>query len=185
MSRTLRPRKSRPSYSLAFELDDDDLDSQPVAGPSKKTVIDYQDSESDFSPEKEPHNADPDEDENADLENDEFHDSDDEFALPDESLAAAAVSKARSGSGSSKSKAKGPTKAKKVVFDVVSMPSLGSGSGIARTSKRQIYILPTPSVHHRHRAVPLYSWTGRVERLAAQPILFGPQMTAPTNNFTH
>ncbi|KAJ7935449.1 hypothetical protein B0H13DRAFT_476486 [Mycena leptocephala] len=65
------------------------------------------------------------------------------------------------------------------------MPSLGSGSGIARTSKRQIYILPTPSVHHRHKAVPLYSRTARVERLAAKPVLFGPSVTTATNNFTH
>jgi transcription factor C subunit 6 len=189
--RALRPRKSQPSYSAAFAFDDDEVDGQPVAGPSRRALVDEDDSESDFSPEKEASHVDPEEDElsadgsvmNESLDPD---DDDDDLDLAGGSSVAAPTTKPRpAAKGPSKSRAKGPPKANKVVSEVVVMPSLGSGSGIARTSKRQIYILPTPSVHHRHKAVPLYSRTARVERLAAKPVLFGPSVTTATNNFTH
>ena len=76
-----------------------------------------------------------------------------------------------------------PKKAKATV-SIVSKPSF-SGPSLSRTSKRQQYILPTPSVHHRHRAVPLYSRAGRVERLASHPSLFRSYDVVITNNFTH
>ncbi|KAJ7712442.1 hypothetical protein B0H16DRAFT_1624941 [Mycena metata] len=193
MSRTLRPRKSQPSYAAAFELDEDELDGQPVAGPSKKRVFEEEDSESDFAPEKEvSEHPDREEDElSADASGvDDSLDPDGDSILADDSIAVstAKTTKPRATAaprGPAKSRAKGPPKAKKAVADVLTMPSLGSGSGIARTSKRQIYILPTPSVHHRHRAVPLFSRAGPVEKLTAKPLLFGPPATAPTNNFTH
>lgn len=47
-----------------------------------------------------------------------------------------------------------------------------------------MYVLPTPSVHHRHRAMPLYTRTGRVERLESRPSLFKPTKITMTNNFT-
>ncbi|KAJ7459664.1 hypothetical protein FB451DRAFT_1045765 [Mycena latifolia] len=182
MSRALRPRKSQPSYATAFVLDDE-VDDQAVAGPSRKrTLLDDEDSGSDFSPEKEVAPVDRDEDDgSADASGiDESLDLDEDLT-PESNYAVLPAAKPRP---PAKPRAKAPAKVKKVVTDVV-MPSLGSGSGIARTSKRQIYVLPMPSVHHRHRAVPLYSREGRVERLAAKPILFGPAVTAPTNNFTH
>ncbi|KAJ6509010.1 hypothetical protein C8R45DRAFT_969593 [Mycena sanguinolenta] len=190
MSRALRPRKSQPSYTVAFAEDcDDGEEDEPVAGPSRKrrVIVDEDDSESDFAPEKEASRADPDEGPHSDpgSEVDESLDADD-LALADDDSVAVPATKSRPGAkGPSKPRTKGPPKAKKVVSEAAAMPSLGSGSGIARTSKRQIYILPTPSVHHRHKAVPLYSSTARVERLAAKPLLFGPPVTAPTNNFTH
>jgi transcription factor C subunit 6 len=48
-----------------------------------------------------------------------------------------------------------------------------------------MYQLPAPSVHHRHRAVPLFTRTCRVERLVALPQTFAPAKTVPTNNLTH
>ncbi|KAJ7264024.1 hypothetical protein B0H12DRAFT_1102556 [Mycena haematopus] len=191
MARALRPRKSRPSYAAAFALDDDE---EPVAGPSRtrEVIVDEDDSESDFAPDKEVSHADPDEAPHSEggSEGDESHDADDDLAFADDSVPIPTTKSRPAAKGPSKPRTKGPPKvkgppqAKKVVFEVASMPSLSS-SGIARTSKRQIYVLPTPSVHHRHKAVPLYSKTWRVERLTAKPSLFGPPVTTPTNNFTH
>ncbi|KAJ7729652.1 hypothetical protein DFH07DRAFT_178308 [Mycena maculata] len=192
MSRALRPRKSRPSYTVAFDLGDDE-DGQPVAGPSRKArrLVDEDDSESDFAPEKEESIAGGDEDEDEGSPDasviDDSLDPDDDLAPADDPIIPVSAPKPRAAAKTaapSRARAKAPAKPKKSTSDVV-MPSLGSGAGIARTSKRQIYVLPTPSVHHRHRAVPLHSRIGRVERLAAKPILFGPAVTAPTNNFTH
>ncbi|KAF8208730.1 hypothetical protein K438DRAFT_1573564 [Mycena galopus ATCC 62051] len=193
MARALRPRKSQPSYAPAFALDDDDEgeeEAQPAAGPSRKksrkVIVESDNSESDFAPEKEVSHAEPDEE---DAHSDDASDADESLDPDDEALAdddSVVVAKPRpAAKGPSKAKVKGPPKVKKAVAEAVGMPSLGSGSGIARTSKRQIYILPTPSVHHRHKAAPLHSKTSRVERLAAKPPLFGPLVTTPTNNFTH
>lgn len=63
---------------------------------------------------------------------------------------------------------------------IVGLPKLG----LSRASKRQQYVLPTPSVHHRHRAVPLYTRTGRVERLESKPVLFKAPKITMSNNFT-
>jgi transcription factor C subunit 6 len=54
------------------------------------------------------------------------------------------------------------------------------GVGLTRT-RRHMYTLPTPSVHHRHRAVPLYQREGRVERLKQPVELF----KAPNIMFTN
>ncbi|KAJ7695972.1 hypothetical protein B0H17DRAFT_1198295 [Mycena rosella] len=186
MSRALRPRKSQPNYAVALGLDDD-VDDQPVAGPSrkKKPILDEEDSASDFAPEKEVAQVEA-EDEDDGSANasgvDESLDLEVEDDLPPvNDFVTVSAAKPRP---AAKPRAKASAKSKKGVLETT-MPSLGSGSGIARTSKRQIYILPTPSVHHRHRAVPLYSHQGRVERLAAKPVLFGPSVTASTKNFTH
>ncbi|KAJ7069958.1 hypothetical protein C8F01DRAFT_1246117 [Mycena amicta] len=179
MPRTLRPRKSQPSYAY---LDLDEIDGVPQAGPSKKAVYDDEDSGSDFAPEKVAVNADENDDEDAmDLGNDEPLDPDDDLILADDDdrkIVAEKPSKATKGKGKAKAAPKSAPK-------IVSMPSVGGAAGIARTSKRQVFILPTPSVHHRHRAVPLYPHKGRVERLTKAPTLFGPQTTAPTYNLTH
>lgn len=58
-------------------------------------------------------------------------------------------------------------------------PSLGTAP--TRT-RRQMYTLPTPSVHHRHRAVPLYRRDGRVERLKQPPELFKSPIVVMTNS---
>ncbi|EGN95834.1 hypothetical protein SERLA73DRAFT_13040, partial [Serpula lacrymans var. lacrymans S7.3] len=48
----------------------------------------------------------------------------------------------------------------------------------------KMYALPTPSIHHRHRAVPVYFPNTKVERLESLPPLFGPTKIVATNNFT-
>ena len=53
-----------------------------------------------------------------------------------------------------------------------------------RRPKGKMYALPTPSVHHRHRAVPLYSREGRTERLTVRPSLFEPASLTLTSSFT-
>ncbi|KAJ7644297.1 hypothetical protein FB45DRAFT_1053081, partial [Roridomyces roridus] len=171
MPRALRPRKSQPSYSLAL----DDEDGQPVAGPSKKKRnVDEGDSGSDFEPPAQSVAG-------ADEEDEDDDDDDADESLEQEDPVPVPIPKSRK----APAKEKRPAKPAKKTSDVF-MPSLGSGAGIARTSKRQIYVLPTPSVHHRHRAVPLYTRVGQVERLAAKPdSVFGPAATASTHNFTH
>ena len=54
----------------------------------------------------------------------------------------------------------------------------------ARRPKGKMYSLPTPSVHHRHRAVPLYPRVGRTERLTARPSLFEPPSLTLTTSCT-
>lgn len=58
-------------------------------------------------------------------------------------------------------------------------------SGLNGTSKRQQYALPTPRVHQRHKAIPLFSRKGRVERLIGPAKLFTEPQVTFTNNFTH
>jgi transcription factor C subunit 6 len=186
MSRALRPRKSQPSYAALFALEngDEDEDGQPKAGPSKKALLlDEADSGSDFSPDRDAEmEHEPPEDELSASGNDQSPLLEDDLNLADEEPLP--VIKAGPSKAKPNPKAKGKSQAKKVAAEVI-MPSLGSGAGIARTSKRQIYVLPTPSVHHRHRAVPLYARAGRIERLAVKPPLFGPAAMTGTNNFTH
>ncbi|KAH6902491.1 hypothetical protein BKA70DRAFT_1520930 [Coprinopsis sp. MPI-PUGE-AT-0042] len=57
--------------------------------------------------------------------------------------------------------------------------------GPASSARRQMHTLPTPSVHHRHRATPLFQQQGRVQRLTRPPVLFGSPQVVLTNNFTH
>ncbi|KAL0581909.1 hypothetical protein V5O48_000139 [Marasmius crinis-equi] len=61
--------------------------------------------------------------------------------------------------------------------------SVSAASGARRHHKW--YSLPSPSVHHRHRAVPLFNQTNsRVRRMTAAPKLFEEPETAETNGFT-
>ncbi|KAF7297836.1 Pre-mRNA splicing factor [Mycena kentingensis (nom. inval.)] len=180
MSRSLRARKSQPNYAVAFDIGDDD---EPTAGPSKKPIYEEEDSGSDFAPPP----ADPAEndDDEMDVDNEVPFDpgEDLDLANDDEEDAPVVQKVAAVSKPAGKKKVKG-TAALNFASKIV-LPSVGGAAGIARTSKRQIFILPTPSVHHRHRAVPLYPHKGRVERLTKQPTLFGPQFTTPTYNLSH
>ncbi|KAG6845274.1 hypothetical protein H0H87_011683 [Tephrocybe sp. NHM501043] len=167
MTRTLRPRKSKPSYvSLTgIELDDEG------AGPSKRAVAfdEDVDSGSDFAPDKDAHANEEEEDDKNDED-----DEDDMEAEGDEDVPSAARSISVTASRRSVSVAE----LKPKLVRAPSKPSL------SRASKRQMYVLPTPSVHHRHRAVPLHTRTGRVERLETQPVMFKAPKITITNNFT-
>ncbi|KAG5644404.1 hypothetical protein DXG03_008571 [Asterophora parasitica] len=73
MSRTLRPRKSKPSYTALAGIELDDENGQPIAGPSKRAVVlDEDESGSDFAPENEP-----------DAQEAEVEDEEDEDGKPD------------------------------------------------------------------------------------------------------
>lgn len=190
MSRELRPRTAR-SYA-SFAGYEDEHEGKDGAGPSQALLaaLDAEaDSGSDFAPEKTADaQADHGEEEEEEEEKEDSLSEDDVVADPgDDGLVAltTVTSKSQTAAKSTGNrKGKGKAKAQRIGPDVV-VPVLGHGAGLSRTSKRQMYVLPTPSVHHRHRAVPLFSRIGRVERLSSPPILFGPSTTVPTNNFTH
>ncbi|KAG7098482.1 hypothetical protein E1B28_000427 [Marasmius oreades] len=61
--------------------------------------------------------------------------------------------------------------------------SASTTTGIRRYQK--MYSLPTPSVHHRHRPVPLFNLpNSKVDRLISPPKLFEQPRTEETNGFT-
>ncbi|CAA7271073.1 unnamed protein product [Cyclocybe aegerita] len=178
MPRELRPRTNRPSYvALAGYLDDDDdkeeEEEEVRPGPSSKRgkstafVEDDEDSESDFAPD----NAEKDvveEEVEEDMDEDTIGEIDNEV---EEEIVTKPISPKRK-RGPASNIAKGKMKAENVVKSVGSL------------SRRQLYALPTPNVHHRHRAVPLFSRVGRVERLTTGPKTFSVPSVALTNGFT-
>ncbi|KAF9462752.1 hypothetical protein BDZ94DRAFT_707255 [Collybia nuda] len=182
MKRSLRPRISRPSYAAMAGMDEDeDVSSTPVAGPSTKRISVYDeedDSGSDFAPEKHAVLSQGEQEDNEDEamndpEADEGDDDDFELSNKRPQIRVEPTVKP-------KVKQKSLTKASRT-----EAPKLvNSGPSIPRGAKRQMYVLPAPSVHHRHRAVPLYSRMGRVERLASRPSLFKPYDVIMSNNFT-
>ncbi|EAU88980.2 hypothetical protein CC1G_10676 [Coprinopsis cinerea okayama7 len=158
MARTLRPRKGKQNYA-EIPIEED----APAAGPSKSVVEeDDTDSGSDFSPEKDAEPAPED-----DVLDDDAMEEDEE---PDEEPEIVPV----------KTKGKGKAKAKPKPKKTTKAVSAGPTTG-----RKQTFSLPAPSVHHRHRATPLFSCPGLVERLTSQPPLFGAPQIALTNNFTH
>ncbi|KAF8075956.1 hypothetical protein FPV67DRAFT_1558547 [Lyophyllum atratum] len=164
MTRTLRPRKSRPSYAALEGIDLEGEISGPTPGPSKTAVAFEEDvdSESDFSPEKDPiaQEEEVEDEEDEDMEPDVDDDNGPDFDQP-----------------ISRSVSRRSTSALDIKPKVVK-------STLSRASKRQMYVLPAPSVHHRHRAVPLYTRMGRVERLESRPSLFKKPKITMSNNFT-
>lgn len=164
MSRQLRPRKSRPSYAALAGSDGDN--DNAIAGPSNQTFDESGDSGSDFALEKGKDDGIGD-DEDAmveDIAGDDF--------VPEASV---------SSKPSKRAVNKGKRKAKKATTSTILTPA----ASLPRTSRRQMHMLPTPSVHHRHRATPLFSRAGFVERLISPPSLFGPAKVTLTNAFTH
>lgn len=153
------------------------------AGPS--TLPSYEDEEGDSGSEfamegiKADSGALDSEDEDEDEEGESVEDEDEDGDL-DNSISARII---RSIPPKSKARPIAPSKAKKLPADrTVSLhlgPSLPRGY-----AANKMYALPTPSIHHRHRAIPLLLSPKRVERLKSPPKLFcAPQITA-TNNLT-
>ena len=178
MTRSLRPRNVRPRYATT---DGDDV---PLHGEQERTVptvhsnplAESDDSGSDFVPEviDTSHGQ-----ENGD---ESFRSEQNHVQLTIPTLEA---SSSMPTAGHVKAKAK--RKAKQGGTGSPSKPSsvVQLAPGLSRPSHRQMYSLPTPSLHHRHRAVPLFPRPGQVERLDSPPPLFGPTSTVPTNSFTH
>jgi transcription factor C subunit 6 len=172
MPRELRARTSRPNYASLTA----------VGGEEDAAVIppidDEGDSGSDFAPDK--HSVDAPEDIQSDAED-----------LPD-------VDKAEA-QGAPKGK-KPPTTGSRPITPRASTRRVGNGqshkspptaqSAQASTSKMsapritKMHALPNPSVHHRHRAIPVFLRKERVERLNTPPKLFNPPDVVPTNSMT-
>lgn len=165
MSRQLRPRKSRPSYAALAGLDGNNA----VAGPSNQAYDESGDSGSDFAPGK----------------GEEDGVGDDEDAIGEEVVEDDFVPEEPTSSKPSKRAPKGASKGKGKAKKATPSAILAPAASLPRTSRRQMHMLPTPSVHHRHRATPLFSRAGFVERLSSPPSLFGPINVALTNAFTH
>ncbi|KAF8177239.1 hypothetical protein BJ912DRAFT_986062 [Pholiota molesta] len=149
MTRQLRPRKGKPSYVhlAGFVTDEDEGGNH--AGPSGASRSFIEDE----------------------------IDSESDFE-PEKEVDAHINDSRRSGRRYEPVKTKPtPTLKRKRPPTNVSQPKTKAHERSASGSKRQMYVLPTPSVHHRHRAVPLYSREGRVERLVSPPSLFTPITT--------
>lgn len=169
--RKLRPRKSQPNYAVLAGFEDE-------PGPSKM-IIESDGSGSDFAPEAKA--ADEEEEEEEEDLSDEDADGE-EVEDEEEEEEVVPKPKKRGSTAIAVSKGKGKAKA-----TPASTPKamLTPGAGLPRTSRRQMFMLPTPSVHHRHRAAPLFERPGSVERITSRPSLFAPTQTALTNAFTH
>lgn len=180
MTRQLRPRKTRPSYAkLAGLYSDNESDSMELGPSSSKMAVDEEDgSESDFAPEKGIQSL-PDEQEEI-SDTDVASDDEDEDGEGDEEQTPIATTSTTQKPGSL-NKGKGKAKAKAATSPV---KSTASGVKTAFRSKRKSYSLPTPNVHLRHRAVPLFSRPEQSERLAEYPNIFQPTHTVLTNSFT-
>ncbi|KAF5389789.1 hypothetical protein D9757_003666 [Collybiopsis confluens] len=172
---SLRPRTSRPSYASLIGLGTNE--DKPGRIP-----VDDESSGSEFAPETKKSRK-----ESGAIRDDESDEEDDELISDDENVSSQHVpshnlqsSTPTASTSQQRPKVKTKGRGISVVKSTVSKPTTLSGS-----FRRQMYVLPTPSVHHRHRAVPLYSVPGRVERLASLPtsIFLTPEVVL-TNNFT-
>lgn len=138
-------------------------------------VIESDNSESDFAPEGKVEEEEEEEDlSDEDADGEEVEEDFEEEVVPKPKKRASTATTVAKGKGKAKATPASTPKA-----------LLTPGAGLPRTSRRQMYMLPTPSVHHRHRAAPLFARPGSVERITAKPSLFGATQTAVTNAFTH
>lgn len=178
MGRQLRPRRTRTNYATLTRYGSEEENDEEVSGPSSSVVAPIEnDSESDFSPEKGVAAAESNEDTDEDEADAQQLDEMDEDELDEDKpkpKSKPTKLKPRKPSAKAKGKAKEKPKPKTESVAPVGPP----------TAKRQTYTLPTPSVHHRHRAVPLHSRVGRVERLISCPRIYESPSTALTNGLT-
>jgi transcription factor C subunit 6 len=176
MPRQLRARTSRPDYaSLAAIDDEEDL----KISPSKPSFDEDVDSESDFAPDKL----------SQDVPEDLQNDTEDLLEVDEE----------EAGEAPKRGKNQTPTTAgSRPISHLPSItgakpsrkPRQKSQSAQASASKMsapraaKMYALPNPSVHHRHRAMPVLLRKEKVERLDAPPALFNPPNIVSTNSMT-
>ena len=179
MTRQLRLRKDRPSYAELAGLTDDLSDARENhAGPS--AVF-----EAAMGDEKElelaPGDEDADEDQDApyDVEEADTFESNEVNEEPVKVVHPTATS----ASISTKSRTKRPTAKDKGKGKAKAESAEGTTVSRVRRPKGKMYSLPTPSVNHRHRAVPLYSHKGRTERLTMRPSLFESSGLTLTTSF--
>ncbi|KAJ3559407.1 hypothetical protein NM688_g374 [Phlebia brevispora] len=163
MPRELRQRTSRPNYAALLRYEDED-----EAGPSNSapTFDDEGDSGSDFTPEVEEHDG--------EAPDDDLEDEDEEDELPEDDIAEGIHGRADGGSPLPRSRAaKTPRKAGRKSV------ALASGVSMVRQGSNAL-----PSLHHRHRSIPIHQRKGQVERLAKIPRLFSEPETLYTNGWS-
>ncbi|XP_006457753.1 hypothetical protein AGABI2DRAFT_114796 [Agaricus bisporus var. bisporus H97] len=177
MTRQLRPRKAKPSYLLVADRDEAS-DASP-GETSRMNVDDDGSSGSEFSPEnnkdvaEQTQQAEEEAEESTPDDKVEFEVEESPMNLiTDMDLDVIPLT------STSKAKGKGKAPAKKGNGH----PSLGPS--LTKT-RRQMYTLPTPSTHHRHRAIPLYRRDGRAERLKQRPELFRAPSIVMTNGISN
>jgi transcription factor C subunit 6 len=187
MTRQLRPRKGKTSYAelAGFGIDEDSDAGENHAGPSApfETAMDYVESVPGDEDEDDEDGNNKDHDAQYDMEEADIVEPDEMNEKPAKVVRrTAAAAAAASTSTPAKPRTKKPTvkdkgKAKADNAEVTAVSQV-------RRPKGKMYALPTPSVHHRHRAVPLYSRGGRTERLTMRPSLFEPPSLILTTSFT-
>ena len=179
MTRQLRLRKARPSYAELAGFEDEPPDAREnLAGPS--TLIEADEKELEPAPGDEDEDGNEDQDAHYDVEEaDDTIELDEDYGKPTKVIPAAT-----SASTSTKSRTKRPAAKGKSMGKAKAESAEGTIVGQVRRPKGKMYALPTPSVHHRHRAVPLYSRGGRTERLTVRPSLFEPPSLTLTSSFT-
>ncbi|CCM00487.1 uncharacterized protein FIBRA_02521 [Fibroporia radiculosa] len=166
MTRQLRSRVSRPNYAALLQFDEpEDAGAGPSNAPAP--VAEEGDSGSDFEPDQQG------QDENEDIPLDATEEEDEDFANQESerelSIAAVAAPETRR-----KAQRTAQTRKTRTV-PLISEPSSLS------TQQPSVF----PSLHHRHRAVPIYRRDAPVERLVKRPVPFSSPSTVPTNSWSY
>ncbi|KAG9318901.1 hypothetical protein JVU11DRAFT_1011 [Chiua virens] len=199
MPRELRARKPRPSYAN-YETEDQ----ENAAGPSKVQLVDESedDSGSEFEPDKgyriskNVPSSEEDEDVNmGDVK--ELVEPEVEQTLKRTRKTASSSSRVREPQAPMTSPSSSPVitplktrkeqsrhKLPPKVHQVSRTTSSMSTPPVATPRAPKIYALPTPSAHHRHRAIPVFLREETVERLDEPPLLFKEPHIVPTNSMT-
>ncbi|KAK7051012.1 hypothetical protein VNI00_005124 [Paramarasmius palmivorus] len=212
MSRQLRPRRSRPSYTPTL-FDDNEDHNDVIEGSQRDDEnsdkngvvdggLDDQSSGSDFDPEKEREKRKKrgkftkGDDEGSNPDSDELFEEDEELeerpkkkgkgkaTIPKKPQKKSAVVTISAGNTLTPSaNASQPVSQQQTPSNA--HQSLTATPSIARRNFGKLYSLPTPSVSHRHRAVPLFTLpNSRTSRLTEPPKLFEEGATTGTNSFT-
>lgn len=176
MTRQLRPRTSQPNYRLVAA----GLQEEPVAGPS------HVDDDSDGSVFELEDGAAAGKGKDTAPTSEEEDDDDDE---PPPKAKGKGKAKAKATPAKTPRAAKSAPKRDATQHTPATIKGGGrqykNGNTLARASTRQMYVLPTPSVAHRHRAIPLIDPSGWGERMmsAPKPYGFGNVPTTLTDAF--
>ncbi|KDQ50099.1 hypothetical protein JAAARDRAFT_142476 [Jaapia argillacea MUCL 33604] len=156
MPRELRTRRSRPNYATLFAMPDDEADTGEVGPSSKQSrrVIE------------------------------EEVDSGSDFA-PEHAVEAEGEVEEDDSQTEGEDEDQGQAELEGEEDDDTKLSKFYSASSAPRTFKTPtMYTLPIPSVHHRHRAVPIHHRAEKVERLTRPPGLFEPVSVVPANSYT-
>ncbi|KAG2355859.1 hypothetical protein BDR07DRAFT_1492612 [Suillus spraguei] len=160
MPRQLRARTSRPNYASLAAIE------ELETGPPKPSFCEDADSGSDFAPNK--------------LSPDDLQNDSEDFLEVDKEEAEEAPKRG---------KIQTPTAGSRPISHLHSTTRARpahkpppKSTSAPRAAK--MYALPNPSIHHRHRAMPVFLRKEKVERLDAPPTLFDAPKIVSTNCMT-